>query len=32
MAREIIKCLGSNLVGYSSFIEDLFTGPGRKNQ
>ncbi|WP_348725666.1 hypothetical protein [Parabacteroides goldsteinii] len=28
MAREIIKSLGSNLVGYSSFIEDLFTGPG----
>lgn len=28
MAREIIKCAGSGLVGYSSFIEDLFTGPG----
>lgn len=28
MAREIIKCAGSCLVGYSSFIEDLFTGPG----
>lgn len=28
MAREIIKCAGSSLVGYSSFIEDLFTGPG----
>ena len=28
MAREIIKCSGSSLVGYSSFIEDLFTGPG----
>ena len=28
MARERIKCSGSSLVGYSSFIEDLFTGPG----
>ena len=28
MAREIIKYSGSSLVGYSSFIEDLFTGPG----
>lgn len=28
MAREIIKCSGSSLIGYSSFIEDLFTGPG----
>ncbi len=28
MAREIIKCAGCSLVGYSSFIEDLFTGPG----
>lgn len=28
MAREIIKCVGCSLVGYSSFIEDLFTGPG----
>lgn len=28
MAKEIIKCSGSSLVGYSSFIEDLFTGPG----
>lgn len=28
MAKEIIKCAGSNLVGYSSFIEDLFTGSG----
>lgn len=28
MAREIIKCSGSSLVEYSSFIEDLFTGSG----
>ena len=28
MARERIKCSGSSLVGYSSFIEDFFTGPG----
>lgn len=28
MAREIIKCAGSRLVEYSSFIEHLFTGPG----
>ena len=28
MARKIIQISGSNLVGYSSFIEDLFTGPG----
>lgn len=28
MARGKIKCSGSSLVGYSSFIEDLFTGPG----
>lgn len=28
MARETIKCAAGNLVKYSSFIEDLFTGPG----
>lgn len=28
MARETIKYVGGQLVGYSSFIEDLFTGPG----